>query len=209
MENTNQNVSQFQLKNGSVIIVPGTSQAYSNANLTDEVALDYLAKNPNRKQNFKTVPDNLNELIAQHQAKGVDVFLTDENAITIGTEKVTVEQAIGFLKEIGVATKATSVTGVQKKVSELSEEDNAKIVALVSSPDLVVPPVDEATPAAPATPADNTEGAPAVTNTDANSATTENAPAAADTQEPPASNTNANIDASASADTSAAASNNQ
>jgi hypothetical protein len=46
----------FQLKEMVTIPIPGTSIAYSNANLTDEIALELIAKNENRKQLFSILP---------------------------------------------------------------------------------------------------------------------------------------------------------
>lgn len=55
--------SNYRLKKGAIIPIPGTSLAYSNENLTDEVALKFLKKNPARKQLFTVLPDNVDELI--------------------------------------------------------------------------------------------------------------------------------------------------
>ncbi|MBE7691139.1 hypothetical protein [Tenacibaculum piscium] len=56
---------EFQLKKGVIIPVMGTSKAYSAANITDEVSLNLLKENPNRRSLFLKVPDNLEELLSE------------------------------------------------------------------------------------------------------------------------------------------------
>ena len=46
----------FKLKDMVMIPIPGTSESYSNANLTDEIAVELIAKNENRKQLFSILP---------------------------------------------------------------------------------------------------------------------------------------------------------
>ncbi|MEC4050666.1 hypothetical protein OX284_014600 [Flavobacterium sp. SUN046] len=130
METTAQN---FQLKTGAMIIIPGSSNSYSNANITDDIAIEYLAKNPNRKQLFKKLPDNVDELILDYNEKGKGEFLTDQNSITIGNNTITINQAVAYLAEIGVKTKATTVDGVEKKISELTDEQNTLLIEKVNS----------------------------------------------------------------------------
>jgi len=55
----------FRLKKGTIIPVPGTSEVYSDQNMTDEIALKFIKKNPNRKQLFEVLPKNLDELLAE------------------------------------------------------------------------------------------------------------------------------------------------
>ena len=55
--------SNFLLKKGGLIVIRGTSKAYSNANLTDEIAIDFIKKNPNRKALFIKLPKNLEDLL--------------------------------------------------------------------------------------------------------------------------------------------------
>ncbi|WP_228853244.1 hypothetical protein [Aegicerativicinus sediminis] len=56
--------SEFVLKAGSQIVVRGRAESYSNANLTDEIALKYIKANPNRKVLFAKLPKNIDELLA-------------------------------------------------------------------------------------------------------------------------------------------------
>ena len=58
---------QFEFEQGVVVPVFGTSRVYSNHNLTDEIAIELLRDNINRKALFKKLPRNLNALLAQDQ----------------------------------------------------------------------------------------------------------------------------------------------
>lgn len=49
--------SQYILKAGVVIQPDGTSGVYSNANLTDEIAAEFLKKRPNARGLFERIPE--------------------------------------------------------------------------------------------------------------------------------------------------------
>lgn len=77
MENLENTTKEFQLKEGVIVPIPGTSDAYSNHNITDEIAIALLADNINRKDLFQKVPENLEELIANYEAIKLEV-VTEE-----------------------------------------------------------------------------------------------------------------------------------
>jgi len=116
----------FQLKEGVIIPVAGTSDAYSNANLTDEIAVKLLADNPNRKILFEKLPDNLDELIAA----SIEVDL-DPETLTFQEKTLTIEEALSLLEKINVTSKATTVTGVLKKIDSLTAEQKTDFETLV------------------------------------------------------------------------------
>lgn len=122
----------FQLKEGVIIPVAGTSDAYSNANLTDEIAIKLLAENPNRKALFEKIPDNLDHLIAA----SIEVNLGDEDedkdeVLTFEEKTLTIEEALSLLEKINVTSKATTVTGVLKKIDSLTPEQKTDFENLV------------------------------------------------------------------------------
>lgn len=117
---------KFQLKEGVIIPVAGTSDAYSNANLTDEIAIKLLADNPNRKILFEKLPENLDELIAE----SLEVDL-DPEVLTFGEKTLTIEEALSLLEKINVTSKATTVTGVLKKIDSLTVEQKTDFETLV------------------------------------------------------------------------------
>ena len=49
--------SKYRLRAGVVLQIAGSSEVYTNDNLTDEVAKNYLKKNPNAKGRFEVIPD--------------------------------------------------------------------------------------------------------------------------------------------------------
>jgi hypothetical protein len=127
--------SEFQLQENVIIPVSGTSDVYSKHNLTDEAALKLLAENPNRKSLFSKVPEDLEKRIEDYIAN-LEVEQIEGNQdntlILIGTEKVSVDEAIALLELIGTKTKATTVTGVAKKIAELSQEQLNELIGLAS-----------------------------------------------------------------------------
>jgi hypothetical protein len=131
--------SEFQLQEGVIIPIAGTSDVYSKHNLTDEIALKLLAENPNRKSLFSKVPENLEQLIEEYiselEVKGddnKDGDNQDDTLVSIGNDKVTVEEALSLLEIINIKTKANTVVGVGKKIKELSPELLEKLAVLVS-----------------------------------------------------------------------------
>jgi hypothetical protein len=141
MENTSKN---FMLSDGSMIIIPGTSLCYSNANLTDEVAIAYIAVNPNRKQLFTKLPENIDELVTQ----SLEVK-EEEELITVFEKAVNVKEVLDALKQIGENTRATTGVGVLKKISELTPE-NVQALKAILIPAPVAPEKEEEAEEAPA-----------------------------------------------------------
>lgn len=129
MENTeNKPKAEFKLNDGVIIPVAGTSEAYSKHNITDAIALKLLVDNPNRKALFSKLPDNIDELIEA----GVVQEEIEDDLIVFGENKLTIEETISLLEKINVTTKATTVTGINKKIAELSEEQKLEFDLLVT-----------------------------------------------------------------------------
>lgn len=119
--------SNYRLKKGAIIPIPGTSDAYSNENLTDEVALKFLSKNPNRKKLFTLLPDNIDELLTGKVDK------VEATHVKVGDLEMTVDQGVSVLSQIGVNTKASTVDGVQRRFDSLKEEEKEKLNTLLRS----------------------------------------------------------------------------
>jgi hypothetical protein len=131
--------SEFQFQEGVIIPVSGTSDVYSQHNLTDENAIKLLSENPNRKSLFRTLPENVDELIEAYisnlEVAGTDTKEgkdQDDTLVSIGDVKVTVEDALSLLELINVKSKATTVVGVGKKIAELTP-DQLKELTLIAS----------------------------------------------------------------------------
>ena len=122
--------SIFQLQEGVIIPISGTSDVYSKHNLTDENAIKLLSENPNRKSLFRVLPENVDELIEAYIS---EIEVDEENdLVTVGTEKLTTEEAVSLLELINVKTKATTVVGVEKKIAELTEDQATEFQVLVA-----------------------------------------------------------------------------
>lgn len=125
----------FRLQERTTIPVRGTSIVYSNANLTEEVAIKLLAENPNRKVLFAKLPTNVDELIEAYQkslAASEENNETPSNLIVIGDKNLTVEQAVALLEKLNLKTKATTVAGVGKFITNLNDDQKAEVIKLAA-----------------------------------------------------------------------------
>lgn len=121
--------SAFVLQTGAQIIVRGKYKSYSNANLTDELALKFLKANPNRKQLFAKLPDNINELLSIEEETNDEV----EETVKIDSEiNVSIEVATEALDFVGSSTKAKTVSGVQKRIDGLDEEQKNSLKSFIN-----------------------------------------------------------------------------
>ena len=114
--------SNFVLRGMSLIIVPGTSKAYSNASLTDEIAIAFIKKNPNRKALFSKVPDNLDELLSDNQddsQKGSDS----------GNEKALKDHTVAELKALYPEAKGRTKSALLEDIQSIINEAAVKAEA--------------------------------------------------------------------------------
>lgn len=87
--------SQYILKAGVVIQPDGTSDVYTNANLTDAVAAEFLKKYPAAKGLFEKIPDNTSD--DGNAAK------SNENGQSADVSNAAVKSAIAAALESGTA----------------------------------------------------------------------------------------------------------
>jgi len=108
MKNKKTKDAKFALAKGTLIVFAGTSRSYSEANITDEVALEYLAKNPNRASLFAKVPDNLVKLIEaykkEQEEKALEAAKVIEEAknAKIEADKLASQKEEDFKKKVDV-----------------------------------------------------------------------------------------------------------
>jgi hypothetical protein len=102
---------KFKLKKGAIIVVPGTSESYSEHNLTDEISLKLLKDNPNRRSLFVKVPEDLDSLLSEEPL--VDVF----------GKSMTIPETLSLLEEAGINTKATTADGLSKRIKSLKPDE--------------------------------------------------------------------------------------
>ena len=78
----------------------------SNANITDDLSLYHLKTNPNCRQFFQTLPENVDELIEAYQLPGEEVQLTDEEkAHLLEAEEIQKEAEENTVSQIHVLLK--------------------------------------------------------------------------------------------------------
>lgn len=111
---------KFKLKSGKVVRLGG--KPYSEHNVTDKVSLAFLRLNPNRKQLFKTLPDNVDDLINKEVVESIKLF----------GKELTFEKVNELLSEIGVKSKASAIKGIQKKIDSLDEDQMSKLNLLIN-----------------------------------------------------------------------------
>lgn len=87
--------SQYILKAGVVIQPDGTSDVYTNANLTDAVAAEFLEKYPAAKGLFEKIPDNTSD--------GGNAAKSNENGQSADVSNAAVKSAIDAALESGTA----------------------------------------------------------------------------------------------------------
>lgn len=87
--------SQYILKAGVVIQPDGTSDVYTNANLTDAVAAEFLKKYPAAKGLFEKIPDNT--------SNGGNAAKSNENGQSADVSNAAVKSAIAAALESGTA----------------------------------------------------------------------------------------------------------
>ncbi len=114
---------KFMLKDNVILTVPGTSQAFSSHNITDEEAIKQLKLNPNKKALFSRLPDNVDELIG----------VTQDEVVKIGEVEFTIDAAKELLGKIGVTSNATTARGVNSKIKSLNEDQTNQLNELVNS----------------------------------------------------------------------------
>lgn len=114
--------SGFALKDRSVIVMPGSNKAYSNANITDEVAIAFLKKNPNRKVLFSKVPHNLEQLMNPAGPKTTEKEIT-ENRQEIKLEDYTVAELRALFPEAKGRSKQALIASIQELQDSYTDEE--------------------------------------------------------------------------------------
>lgn len=130
----------FQLKKGVIIPVAGTSKAYSDANLTDEIAVELLATNPNRKTLFAKLPKNIDTLVEEFKknasAKNQDADAGKGGApaaathVKIGDYDLTSEETRKIFTTAKISSRATTIVSLQKAFDNLSQKAKDEVTKL-------------------------------------------------------------------------------
>lgn len=116
--------SNFILKKQAIIVIPGTSEAYSNANLTDEVAIKFLKENSNRKSLFVQLPENLDQLLSDEQVEKPFIERPQAEILPLIVE-LDLEQAQDYIVQENAKAKprAKVIEGLEKRIAEFPPVD--------------------------------------------------------------------------------------
>ena len=95
-------MSQFKLKKNKMIVVHGY-EPLTNANITDEKALNVLKKYPGHIASFEKLPDNIDELLGKETKKTekkVDENVDEQSMIDAKVMETLKSKTVGELREI-------------------------------------------------------------------------------------------------------------
>jgi spore cortex formation protein SpoVR/YcgB (stage V sporulation) len=103
----------FLFKKDVMFPIMGTSESYSNENLTDEIALKILSKNPNAIQIFEKFPKDWKEQVETYKIGNTKVSTITE------VEALTVKQIRTLFPEASGRSKDDLITDIREKYPEL------------------------------------------------------------------------------------------
>ena len=110
--------SLFQLAKAVTIPIFGTSEVYSDENITDEAALKILSRNPNAIKLFKKKPENWDELVEAYKKGETEInSLDDLKELKVAAIRVLFPDAKGRSKE-------ELIEDIAEKYPELSKPAN-------------------------------------------------------------------------------------
>lgn len=112
--------SDFQLKAGAVITFFGSSKAYTNANLTNVVAIRYLSLNSDNAKMFSFLPSDWEERVANYSKNGTtDNADTTDVAVAISERDAKIAELEAEITTLKI-DKATAETERDNLREELS-----------------------------------------------------------------------------------------
>lgn len=126
---------EFKLKPLAVIEVAGTSESYSDHNLTDEKAVELIALNGNRINLFEVKPEDWQDRVAKFKdaasatAAGAPAAASDKG--TVNGVEFTYEEIKEAAKVVGVTLRKQKVDTVAAEVEALDDELKKALLAQV------------------------------------------------------------------------------
>lgn len=119
--------SGFVLKAGAVITFFGEQQCYTNANMTDEVALRFLSMNPLNERLFEKLPDGWKAMLGNTEAKPTAEKESEKDEIIarLTAENESLKKEIETLKAPTASKKRkkkSDTDAVTEKTETSSEE---------------------------------------------------------------------------------------
>ena len=127
----------------------GSQQYFNNANLTDESAIELLEKHPKGKDLFEAIPEGWEKLKATKVEKAVKAEKVKtlkpktpkaetpkvekvEGVIVLFEKETSIDDAKDLFKSAGIDSRATTVVGLEKSLSEATDEQKEALNALIN-----------------------------------------------------------------------------
>lgn len=107
-------MSKFKIAKNGVLYVGSLNTYFTNDNLTDEAALEYLRENPNSRKNFEVLPDDVDEMLKETVVS--DEQFTKDKAVVDANNKAFEESQ---------QDKKTAAKTSKKKEGKKSEESSS------------------------------------------------------------------------------------
>lgn len=130
--------SEYGLKNGALLQMGfGSSEMYTNANLTDEIAEKYLAKNPSGIKFFAKKPEDWEERVQKRLAPKVndELIALMVEALNDGVTADSLKEEFAAYKLNGKTISKKTLELHVKKAAEISSESAVKQVDEVKEED--------------------------------------------------------------------------
>lgn len=130
--------SEYGLKNGALLQMGfGSSEMYTNANLTDEIAEKYLAKNPTGIKFFAKKPEDWEERVQKRLAPKVndELIALMVEALNDGVTADSLKEEFAAYKLNGKTISKKTLELHVKKATEISSENVVKQVDEVKEED--------------------------------------------------------------------------
>jgi len=127
----------FKLKKGKVIVMAGTSQSYSEHNITDEKAIELLSKNKNRISLFEKFPKEWEKKVEKFEEAKAEAKLEAETQEKEEALKAKINSLIekGFVRIEDNFNKEDKSISAKELFEMSSEEFNAFLDSVITPQD--------------------------------------------------------------------------
>lgn len=118
--------SNYKLRAGVILQVAGSSEVYTNDNLTDEVAAEFLKAHPNAAGRFETIPTRKKEAAAMKEiAKSSELETALARIQALESEKAELESRCAALQARIDATTAAETTATAAANAPTGDEQSS------------------------------------------------------------------------------------
>lgn len=135
------NKCDYSLKNGVLLQVFGSNEMYTNANLTNEAAENFLRKNPQGENLFAHLPEDWEERISKDNGENIELnaelvtILADE--LRNGVTKTAIKEKYKGYQIDGKAVTARLLADYIKAADELVKSETEKTESQESTSHIV------------------------------------------------------------------------